>query len=99
MCKNLLFIKVKGVELGEHFYSVVLSRMKKVLAYDKSGISKELKTHYKTSSATPLQEVNTPFLRDTPLQEGNYEVEFEDGTKIDTKDLDYKLIKPLIWWE
>ncbi|MGB4602971.1 MAG: hypothetical protein WBI08_00870, partial [Bacteroidales bacterium] len=26
-------------------------------------------------------------------------VEFEDETKIDTKDLDYKLIKPLIWWE
>ena len=26
------------------------------------------------------------------------EVEFEDGTKIKTKDLDYKLIKPLIWW-
>jgi len=36
---------------------------------------------------------------DTPLQEGNYEVEFEDETKIDTKVLDYKLIKPLIWWE
>lgn len=60
--------------------------MKKVLAYDKLGISKELKTPRQTSSATPLQE-------------GNYEVEFEDGTKIDTKDLDYKLIKPLIWWE
>ncbi|MGC9000762.1 DNA methyltransferase [Caldisericum sp.] len=27
------------------------------------------------------------------------EVEFEDGTKINTKDLDYKIIKPLIWWE
>ncbi len=27
------------------------------------------------------------------------EVEFEDGTKINLKDLDYKLIKPLIWWE
>jgi len=27
------------------------------------------------------------------------EVEFEDGTKVNTKDLDYKLIKPLIWWE
>jgi len=27
------------------------------------------------------------------------EVEFEDGTKINIKDLDYKLIKPLIWWE
>jgi len=26
------------------------------------------------------------------------EVEFEDGTKINTKDLDYKIIKPLIWW-
>jgi len=30
-----------GVEMGEHFYTVVLPRMKKVLAYDKSGISKE----------------------------------------------------------
>jgi adenine-specific DNA-methyltransferase len=27
------------------------------------------------------------------------EVEFEDGTKINIKDLDYKIIKPLIWWE
>jgi len=27
------------------------------------------------------------------------EVELEDGTKINTKDLDYKLVKPLIWWE
>ena len=26
------------------------------------------------------------------------EVEFSDGSKIDTSDLDYKLIKPLIWW-
>lgn len=25
-------------------------------------------------------------------------VEFEDGEKINTKELDYKLIKPLIWW-
>jgi adenine-specific DNA-methyltransferase len=27
--------------MGEHFYTVILPRMKKVLAYDKSGISKE----------------------------------------------------------
>ena len=27
------------------------------------------------------------------------EVEFEDGTRVDIKNLDYKLIKPLIWWE
>jgi hypothetical protein len=26
------------------------------------------------------------------------EVEFTNGTKISIKDLDYKLIKPLIWW-
>ncbi len=30
-----------GIEMGEHFYTVVLPRMKKVLFYDKSGISKE----------------------------------------------------------
>jgi len=29
----------------------------------------------------------------------NSEVEFEDGMKINTKNLDYKLIKPLIWWD
>ena len=34
-----------------------------------------------------------------PLQEGNYEVEFADGSIVNIKDLDYKLIKPLIWWE
>jgi len=27
------------------------------------------------------------------------EVEFADGSVINTKDLEYKLIKPLIWWE
>ncbi len=26
------------------------------------------------------------------------EVEFEDGEKINIKDLDYNIIKPLIWW-
>ncbi len=30
-----------GVEMGDHFWTVVLPRMKKVLAYDKSGISKD----------------------------------------------------------
>ena len=179
-----------GVEMGEHFYTVVLPRMKKVLAYDKSGISKELKTPRQTSSDTPLQEGiyqgggffkyyeleqyeetlantvyenhditiignKTPyeqyiFLKDekmlkaleidyennkvdvdlnklypplnSHLNKGEQwgvdiaetlsnltgkwikkirenEVEFEDGTIINTKDLDYKLIKPLIWWE
>jgi adenine-specific DNA-methyltransferase len=30
-----------GVEMGEHFWTVIMPRMKKVLFYDKSGISKE----------------------------------------------------------
>ena len=30
-----------GIEMGDHFWSVVMPRMKKVLFYDKSGISKE----------------------------------------------------------
>ena len=33
-----------GIEMGEHLYSVLLPRMKKAFACDKSGISKELKT-------------------------------------------------------
>jgi len=166
-----------GVEMGEHFCSVVLPRMKKVLFYDKSGISKEVKEYqgggffkyyeleqYEEALANTVYEDSDlltagnksvyeqyVFLRDekmlkaleidytnnkvnvdlsklyenidiaetlsnltgkwikritprqtssdTPLQEGNYEVEFEDGSKVHTKDLDYKLIKPLIWWE
>ncbi|MCX7738414.1 MAG: site-specific DNA-methyltransferase [Hydrogenothermaceae bacterium] len=30
-----------GVEMGEHFWTVIMPRMKKVLYYDESGISKE----------------------------------------------------------
>jgi len=42
-----------GIEMGEHFWTVVLPRMKKVLAYDKSGISKEkdVKEKYNEKSA------------------------------------------------
>jgi adenine-specific DNA-methyltransferase len=42
-----------GIEMGEHFYTVVLPRMKKVLAYDKSGISKEkdVKEKYNENNA------------------------------------------------
>lgn len=164
-----------GVEMGEHFYSVVLSRMKKVLFYDKSGISKEkeVKENYNQNKAggffkyyeleqyeetlarckyddsdlfsvpnrSPYQEY--VFLKDEKLldaMEIDYNnkkvnvdlsklydnidiaetlsnltgkwikkirsekskvrsVVFEDGSEIDLENLDYKLIKPLIWWE
>ena len=152
-----------GVEMGEHFYTVVLPRIKKVLAYDKSGISKEVKEYqgggffkyyeleqyeetlanckyedgdlFNVPGRSPYQEY--VFMKDEKMLKAleidyknnkvkvdltklcsnidiaetlsnltgkwikkisETEVEFEDGTKINTKDLDYKLIKPLIWW-
>ncbi|CEG12627.1 DNA methylase N-4/N-6 domain protein [groundwater metagenome] len=152
-----------GVEMGEHFYTVVLPRMKKVLAYDKSGISKEVKDYqgggffkyyeleqyeealdnckyedgglFNSPSKTPYQEY--VFMKDEKMLKAieidyeknkvdvdlnklypnidiaetlsnltgkwikrisNGEVEFEDSMKINTKNLNYKVIKSLIWW-
>ena len=152
-----------GVEMGEHFYSVVLPRMKKVLAYDKSGISKDVKDYkgggffkyyeleqyenalrkvrYEDSDLfeNPYQDPYSQyvFMRDLKMLEAleiDYEnnkvavdlsklyehidvpetlsnlcgkwikriaptfVEFQDGETIDIENLDYKLIKPLVWW-
>jgi len=155
-----------GVEMGEHFETVVLPRMKKVLAYDKSGISKDVKDYqgggffkyyeleqyedvlrkvkesYKDSTIFEIPNESpyqfNPFIKDKKLLEktleidyknkkvkvdllklypdidiaetlsnlkGKYikritedEVELADGEKINLKDLDYKLIKSLIWW-
>jgi adenine specific DNA methylase Mod len=159
-----------GIEMGEHFYTVIMPRMKKVLAYDKSGISKEkdVKEKYNEKNAggffkyyeleqyeetlantvyenhdmfivgdkTPYEQY--VFMKDEKMLralEIDYEnrkvkvdlnklypnidiaetlsnitgkwikkieedqVEFEDSSKVNIKDLDYKLIKPLIWWE
>ncbi|BBJ29124.1 DNA methyltransferase [Athalassotoga saccharophila] len=157
-----------GIEMGEHFYSVVLPRMKRVLFYDKSGISKDVQEYYNEKQAggffkyyeleqyeealanckyedgdlfnspgkNPYQEY--VFMKDKKMLDAleidyksnkvkvdlsqlypnidiaetlsnltgkwikkisESEVEFEDGTKINIQDLDYKLIKPLIWWE
>jgi adenine-specific DNA-methyltransferase len=153
-----------GVEMGEHFYTVVLPRMKKVLFYDKSGISKEVKEYkgggffkyyeleqYEETLANTVYENHDMFavgnksvyeqyvfLKDEKMLKAleiDYENEkievdlsklypnidvaetisnltgkwikqikedeviFEDGSVVNTKDLDYKLIKPLIWWE
>ena len=104
MCKNLLFIKVKRVIIEKHLYSVVLPRMKKVLAYDKSGISKEIKDYqgrgfFKYYELEQYEETLSNSTGKWIKKISDDEVEFEDETKIDTKVLDYKLIKPLIWWE
>lgn len=151
--------------MGDHFYSVVLPRMKKVLAYDKSGISKEVKEYqgggffkyyeleqyeealanckYEDSdlfhlpSKTPYQEYvfmkDEKMLKALKIDYKNNKVKVDlsklypnidiaetlsnltgkwikkieadkvwlEGMKkpIDIKNLDYKFIKPLIWWE
>ena len=158
-----------GVEMGEHFYTKVLPRMKKVLAYDKSGISKRKdviekynedeaggffkyydleqyedtlrKVKYEDSALfeTPYEDPYNQyvFMKDLKMLKAleidyrkdkvkvelsrlfrnidipetisnllgkwikkitqNY-VEFKDGEKTDIKNLDYKLIKSLLWW-
>jgi len=42
-----------GIEMGDHFYTVILPRMKKVLAYDSSGISRDedVREHYSRNKA------------------------------------------------
>jgi adenine specific DNA methylase Mod len=152
-----------GVEIAEHFHELVLPRMKKVLAGEKSGISKEAswqgsgffkyyeleqyeqtldKAVYKESH--PLINWSSEniysryvFLKDEKMLKAieiDYEnkavqvdlfklypnmdvaetlsnlkgkwikkltrdhVEFEDGETFDLKNLDWKLIQPLIWW-
>jgi adenine specific DNA methylase Mod len=158
-----------GVEMGEHFWTVVLPRMKKVLAYDDSGISKDkdVKEKYNKNNAggffkyyeleqyedtlrkaryedsdffnDPRQDPYNQyvFLRDLKMlyaleadlkqnkvkvdlsklydnidiaetlsnlkgkwikRIGKNFVEFEDGERVDTSNLDYREIKPLIWW-
>jgi len=159
-----------GAEMGEHFYSVVLPRMKKVLAYDKSGISKEKdvkekynqqkaggffkyyeleqyedtlrKTKYEDSDLFEIPNQSPysqyVFMKDKKMLDAleidyknnkvkvdlsklypdidiaetlsnllgkrtkkisENEVEFEDGEKVGLKNLDYKVIKLLIWWQ
>ena len=166
-----------GVEMGEHFYTVVLPRMKRVLFYDKSGISKEkdVKERYNEQNAGGFfkyyeleqfedalrrtryseDDLFTPpagedpcqyiFLRDlkmlealeVDLEQGTVQVdlsklyenidlpetlsnltgkwirrihpdqndprvpaavEFADGERVELSRLDWRRIKPLIWW-
>ena len=78
------------------------SKDKTLFDFHKHGLQNVLKglwLYFKHSSNSSTRGKYTPYYRDTPLREGNCEVEFEDGTKINTRDLDYKFIKPLICWE
>jgi len=69
-------------------------------------IEGEVRTPYPPSIDTILQKRNIDIAKTLSNLTGKWikkirdgEVEFEDGTTINTEHLDYKLIKPLIWWE
>ncbi len=151
-----------GVEMGEHFHTVDLRRMKRVVAGIKEGISKDLKDYegggffkyysleqyeetlsrvkYEDKAPVPNQNIYHQyiFLKDLKLTEevlnideqtesikvdltklhkdidipetlshllGKFikqikkdELIFTDGTIIDLQNIDYRIIKPLIWW-
>lgn len=151
-----------GTEMGEHFFTVDIPRMKKVLSGFQEGISKSLKDFngggffkyysleqyeetlskikYEDKGAIPTQDIYHQylFLKDLKLADdivkldeksksikvdltklhpaidipetlshltGKFikqikkdEVVFTDGTSIDLTNIDYKIVKPLIWW-
>jgi len=161
-----------GIEMGDYFNHILIPRLKKVLFYDKSGISKDadVKINYNEHNAggffkyyyleqyedtlKKMKYENSEifknisdvfdniynqyiFLKDIKLLESleidynnnkvnvdltkifqNIDIpetisnvlgkwikkvnrefmEFEDGVRINLKELDYKLIKSLIWW-
>lgn len=76
--------KFIGVEMGEHFYSVIIPRIKKCLAGVQSGISKECE--YKGSGAFKYYELES---YEEALNNCEYEV---NSSKI----LDYRKSKKLI---
>lgn len=90
MCIYVLFIRVKGVVMEKHFYSVVLPRMKKVSAYDKSGISKEVKEYqgggfFKYYELEQYEETLSNSTGKWIKKINEDEMEFEDRTKITQK--------------
>lgn len=151
-----------GVEMGEHFFTVDVPRLKRVVGGIKEGISKTVKDYegggffkyfsleqyeevlnkvkYEDKNAMPVKDIYSQylFLKDLKLADeviklddesesikvdltklhknidipetlshllGKFikqikqgEVVFTDGTKIDLNNIDYKIIKPLIWW-
>ncbi|MFW9777663.1 MAG: site-specific DNA-methyltransferase [Candidatus Heimdallarchaeota archaeon] len=152
-----------GIEMGEHFYDIVLPRMKTVLAGKQSGISQNVKwkgggffkyfeleqfeqalRKVKYEDSDPLEAFGADlysqyiFLKDLKLLKAleidykakkvhinwdrlysnvdisetlshllgrriktitKTDLEFEDGSKFDITELDYQLVKPLLWWE
>ena len=73
-----------GVEMGEHFYSVVIPRLKKVIAGFQSGISKEC--DYKGGGAFRYYELES---YEEALNHCEYVLECKEPQKVENKN-DYK---------
>jgi len=85
-----------GIEMGEHFYTVILPRMKKVLFYDKSGISKEkdVKEKYNPKMAGGFFKYHTLEQYEDALEN----IEFEETQK-DLLELSDYFVKYMLEWE
>ena len=85
-----------GVEMGEHFWTVVLPRMKKVLYYDKSGISKEkdVKEKYNPETAGGFFKYHTLEQYEDALEN----IEFEEPSSMFYNLPDY-FVKYMLNWE
>ena len=88
--------KWMGIEMGEHFYTVILPRMKKVLFYDKSGISKEkdVKEKYNPKMAGGFFKYHTLEQYEDALEN----IEFEETQK-DLLELSDYFVKYMLEWE
>jgi adenine-specific DNA-methyltransferase len=85
-----------GVEMGEHFWTVVIPRMKRVLFYDKSGISKEgdVKDKYNPKTAGGFFKYHTLEQYEDALEN----IEFENRQPMLYEFSDY-FVKYMLKWE
>jgi len=89
-----------GIEMGEHFWTVVLPRMKKVLFYDKSGISreKEVKEKYNEKTAGGFFKYHTLEQYEDSLENIEFEEQNEKQKKLLFELPDY-FVKYMLEWE
>ncbi len=85
-----------GIEMGDHFWTVILPRMKRVLAYDESGISRDedVKRTYNKETAGGFFKYHTLEQYEDALE--NIEFEKPEPTLYDLPDY---FVKYMLEWE
>ncbi len=85
-----------GVEMGEHFWTIVLPRMKRVLAYERGGISQDpdVKEKYNEESAGGFFKYHVLEQYEDSLEN----IEFEEAQKT-LYDFQEYLLKYMLEWE